>query len=104
MLRDELYSMIHVSRLKDENAAELLFGFRVGTVGRYHFAVLPGQGQRRFRRLERFTTRPVAAGAKMVVVLKAYIEHRVSLALSHAIEFTFVVVSETDVFHFSFSS
>ena len=44
MLRHELYSLIHVPRLKDENAAELFFGFGIGTVGRCHFAVLPGQG------------------------------------------------------------
>src|ERR1700730_16053940 len=44
MLRHELYSMIHVPRLKDENAAELFLGFRVGTVGGCHFAVLPRQG------------------------------------------------------------
>jgi hypothetical protein len=30
MLRHELYSMIHVPRLKDENAAELFLGFRIG--------------------------------------------------------------------------
>src|SRR5437660_12661620 len=41
MLADELYSMIHVPRLKDENAAELFFGFGIGAVGRCHLAVLP---------------------------------------------------------------
>lgn len=30
MLRHELYSMIHVPRLKDANAAELFLGFRIG--------------------------------------------------------------------------
>jgi hypothetical protein len=40
MLADELYSMIHVPRLKDENAAELFFGFGIGAVG-------PGGSQRR---------------------------------------------------------
>ena len=45
MLADELYSMIHVPRLKDENAAELFFGFGIGAAGRCHFAVLPLQGQ-----------------------------------------------------------
>ena len=33
--------MIHVPRLKDENAAELFFGFGIGTVCRCHLAVLP---------------------------------------------------------------
>jgi hypothetical protein len=37
----------------------------------------------------------------MVVVFKAGIEHGVSLALSHAIEFVFVVVAKTEVFHCS---
>src|ERR1700741_3376792 len=37
MLRNELYSMIHVPRLKDENAAELFLGFRIGTVHRRDF-------------------------------------------------------------------
>src|SRR5260370_29079892 len=40
-------------------------------------------------------------GAKMVVVFKARVEHCVSLGLSHAIKFAFVVVPQTDVFHCS---
>src|SRR5215472_3548083 len=56
MLADELYSMIHVPRLKDENAAGLFLGFRIGAVGRCHFAVLPRQGQGGFRTLKRFAT------------------------------------------------
>jgi hypothetical protein len=71
MLRHELYSMIHVPRLKDENAAELFLGFRLGTVSSCHFAVLPIQGQGGFLRLKRFSTSPVPVGAKMVVVFKA---------------------------------
>ena len=39
MLRHELYSMIHVPRLKDENAAELFLGFRIGTVRSCDFAL-----------------------------------------------------------------
>src|SRR5438874_11744579 len=101
MLADELYSMIHVPRLKDENAAELFLGFRIRTICHCHFAVLPGQGQGGLRPLKRFATGPVPAGAKMVVVCKACVEHGVSLALSQAIEFAFVVVPQTDVFHCS---
>src|SRR5262249_25437443 len=97
----ELNSMIHVPRLKDENAAELFLGFRIGTVGSRHFAVLPRQGQGSFRTLKRFAATPVAVGAKMVVVCKACIEHGVSLALSHAIESAFVVITKTEVFHCS---
>src|SRR5215472_9066338 len=44
MVRHELYSMIHVPRLKDENAAELFLGFRIGTVRSCDFAILPIQG------------------------------------------------------------
>src|SRR5262249_25331380 len=101
MLRHELYSMIHVPRLKDENAAELFLGFRIGTVRGCDFAVLPVQGQGGLRTLKRFSTSPVPVGAKMVVVIKACVEHGALFALSHAIEFAFVVVSETDVFHCS---
>src|SRR5271165_3917247 len=101
MLRHELYSLIHVPRLKDENAAELFLGFRIGTVRSCHFAVLPIQGQGGFRRLKRFSTSPMPVGAKMVVVFKACVEHRVLLALGHAFVFAFVVVSQTDVFHCS---
>jgi hypothetical protein len=36
--------MIEVSRLKDENAAELFPGFRIGTIGRRDLAVFPVQG------------------------------------------------------------
>jgi hypothetical protein len=41
MLRHELYSVIHVPRLKDKNSAELFLGFSIGAVGGRHFAVLP---------------------------------------------------------------
>jgi hypothetical protein len=41
----------------------------------------------------------VPAGAKMIVVFKANVEHGVLLALSHAIEFAFIEVSQTYVFH-----
>jgi hypothetical protein len=44
MLADELYSVIHVPRLKDENAAELFLRFRLGAVGGCHFGVLPLNG------------------------------------------------------------
>src|SRR5215813_13941096 len=99
MLRNELYSMIHVPRLEDENTAELFLGFRVGTVGGCHFAVLPVNGQRGFRRLERFSASPMPVGAKMVIVIKACVEHGVLFSRGHALEFAFVVVSETHVFH-----
>src|SRR5579884_1914010 len=101
MLCHELHSVAHVPRLKDENAAELFFGLGIGTVGRCHFAVLPTQGHGSLRRLQRFSTIPVSVGAKTVVVGKASVEHCVSLALIHAIEFGFIEVSETDVFHWS---
>src|SRR5260370_13157863 len=101
MLADELYSMIHVPRLKDENAAELFFGFGIGAVGRCHLAVLPIQGQGGLRPLKRFSTGPVPARAKMVVIFKPCIEHGVSLGLSHAVEFAFVVLASTHVFHCS---
>src|SRR2546425_4287936 len=99
MLRHELYSMINVPRLKDENAAELFFGFGIGAVGRCHLAVLPIQGQGGVQPLKRFSTGPVPAGAKMIVVFKACVEHGVFLAIRHAVKFAFVVVSQTDVFH-----
>src|SRR5215813_90850 len=99
MLRHELYSMIHVPRLKDEYAAELFLGFRIGAVRGCDFAVLPVQGQGGFRTLKRCATTPVPVGAKMVVVFKACVEHGAFFALSHAIEFAFVIVSETDVLH-----
>src|SRR5262245_15814673 len=101
MLADELYSMIHVPRFKDENAAELFLGFGIGTICRYHFAVLPGQCQGGLLPLKRFSTSPVAAGAKMFVVCQAIVEHGVPIALRQAIEFAFVVVAQTDVFHCS---
>src|SRR5215475_3920842 len=87
MLRHELYSMIHVPRLKDENAAKLFFGFGKGAVGRCHLAVLPIQGQGGLRPLKRFSTGPVPAGAKMVVIFKACIEHGVLFSRGHALEF-----------------
>src|SRR5690349_8349646 len=99
MPADELYSMIDVPRLENENAAALFLGFRIGTVCHYNFAVLPGQGPGGLRSLKRFSPGPVSAGAKMVVIFKTFVEHGVSLAITHAVEFVFVVIAQTDVFH-----
>jgi hypothetical protein len=63
--------MIHVPRLKDENAAELFLGFRIGTVRGCDFAVLPIQGHGSFRRLKRLSTSKMPVGAKMVGVFKS---------------------------------
>jgi hypothetical protein len=91
--------MIEVSCLKDLNAAKLFLGFRIGTVGRRDFAVFPVQRQRGLRGLKRYFGNKMSVGAKMVVIFKACIEHGVSLALSLAIEFVFVVVAKAEVFH-----
>src|SRR6266545_5785672 len=91
--------MIEVSRLKDENAAELFLGFRIGSVGRRDFAVFPIQGQRGLRRLKRYLGNQMSVGAQMVVVLKAFVERCVSLVLGHPFEFSWLDVSQTDVFH-----
>src|SRR5262249_31232969 len=90
MLADELYRMSHVPRLKDKDAAEVFLGFHVGTIGGCHFAVLPVHGQRGFRRLEGFSASPVTVGAKMVIVIKACVEHGVLFSRGHALEFAFV--------------
>jgi hypothetical protein len=63
------------------------------------FAVFPIDGQCGFGGLEGFADGPVALGAKMIVVGKAGVEHRVFLGLGHGVEFAFVVVAQTDVFH-----
>src|SRR5215213_11853387 len=91
--------MIEVSRLKDENATELFLGFRIGAVGRRDFAVFPIQGQRGLRRLKRYFGNKVFVGAQMVVVLKAFVEHCVSLVVSHPFEFSWLEVPQTEVFH-----
>src|SRR5579864_4014131 len=75
--------MIHVPRLKHANAAELLLGFRIGTVGRRHFAVPPIQGQRVFRRLRAGSSpRTRRTGHTTVLVMparsKAWATHHAS--------------------------
>src|ERR1700741_2422662 len=96
--------MIEVSRLEDENAAELFLCFRIGAVGCRDFAVFPVQGQRGLRRLKRYFDNKMSVGAQVVVVLKAFVEYCVSLVLSHAFELSRLDVSQTDVFHLYFSS
>src|SRR5713226_5548310 len=91
--------MIEVSRLKDLNAAKLFLGFRIGAVGRRDFAVFPVQGQRGLRRLKRYFGDKMSVGAQMVVVLKAFVERCMSLVLGHPFEFSWLEVSQTDVFH-----
>jgi hypothetical protein len=41
----------------------------------------------------------MSIGAQMVIVLKAFVEHCVSLVRSHPFEFPWLEVSQTDVFH-----
>src|SRR6185436_8003397 len=93
--------MIEVSRLKDLNAAELLLGFRIGAISRRDFAVFPVQGQRGLRRLKRYLGNKMSIGAQMVIVLKAFVEHCVSLVLGHPFECSWLDISQTDVFHCS---
>src|SRR5713226_1139445 len=93
--------MIEVSRLKDLNAANLFLGFRIGAIRRRDFAVCPVQGQRGLRRLKSYFGDKMSVGAQMVVVLKAFVERCVSLALGHLFEFSWLEVSQTDVFHCS---
>jgi hypothetical protein len=91
--------MIEVSRLKDLNAAKLFLGFRIGTVGGGDFAVFPVQGQRGLRRLKRYFGDKMSVGAKMVVVLKAIVERCLSVGVGHPFEFSWLEVSQADVFH-----
>src|SRR5580692_11223611 len=93
--------MIEVSRLKDLNAAELFLGFRIGAVGRRDFAVFPVQGHGGLRSLKRHFRDKMSVGAQMVVVLKTFVEHCVSLVLGHPFEGSWLDVSQTDVFHCS---
>src|SRR5579859_4202040 len=93
--------MIEVSRLKDLNAAKLFLGFRIRPIRRRDFAVLPVQRQRGLRRLKRYFTDKMSAGAQMIVVLKAFVERCVSLAFGHPFELSRLEVSQTDVFHCS---
>src|SRR6266542_4285031 len=101
MLRDKLNGMIEVSRLKDEKAGELFLGFRIGAVGGRDSAVFPVQGHGGLRRLKRYFGDKMSVGAQMVVVLKAFVEHCVSLVPGHPFEFSWLDVSQTDVFHCS---
>src|ERR1700723_1669748 len=93
--------MIEVSRLKDLNAAKLFLGFRIGAISRRDFAIFPVQGQRGLRRLKRYFGDKMSVGAQMVVVLKGFVERCVSLVLGHPFEFSWLEVSQTDVFHCS---
>ncbi|HET6844340.1 MAG TPA: hypothetical protein VFK06_22050 [Candidatus Angelobacter sp.] len=88
--------MIEVWRLKDLNAVELLLVFRIVAVSRRDFAVFPAQDQRGLRRLTRYVGDKMSVGAQMVVVLKAFVEHSVSLVLGDPFEFSWLDVSQTD--------
>src|SRR5713101_2899760 len=91
--------MIEISRLKDLNAAKLFLGFRIGAIRRRDFAVFPVQGQRGLRRLKRYFGDKMSVGTQMVVVLKAIVKRCLSLVLGHPFEFSWLDVSQTDVFH-----
>jgi hypothetical protein len=48
---------------------------------------------------KRYFGNKVSVGAQMVIVLKALVEHCVSLPLGHPFDFSWLDVSQTDVFH-----
>jgi hypothetical protein len=96
--------VIEVSRLKDLNAADQFLGFRIGPVGRRDFAVFPAQGHGGLRRLKRYFGNQVSVDAQMVIVLKAFVEHCVSLVLGHPFEFSWLDVSQNRCISFFFSS
>src|SRR5678815_2023565 len=93
--------MIEVSRFNNVNAAELFLGLRIGAISRCDFAVFPVQGHGGLRRLKRYFGNKMSVGAQMVVVLKAFVVHCVSLVLGHSFECSWLEVSQTDVFHCS---
>src|SRR5258707_15619771 len=93
--------MIEVSCLKDLNAAKLFLGFRIGAIRRRDLAVFPVQGQRGLRSLKRYFVDKMSVGAQMVIVLKAFVEHCLSLVLGHPFEFSWLDVSQAYVFHCS---
>src|SRR5213080_4422096 len=93
--------MIEVSRLKDLNPPNLFLGFCIGAISRRDFAVFPVQGQRGLRRLKRYFGDKMSVGSQMVVVLEAFVKRCVSLALGHSFEFSWLEVSQTDLFHWS---
>ena len=99
LLGDKLDGVIEVSRLKDLNAAKLFLGFRIGAIGGRDFAVFLVQGQRGLRRLKRHLGDKVSVGAQMIVVLKAGVDRCVSLVLGHPLKFSWLEVSQADVFH-----
>src|SRR5205807_6696748 len=84
---------------KDEKAGELFPSFRIGAVGRRDFAVFPIQGHGGLRRLKRYFGSNMSVGAQTAVILKAFVEHCVLLVLGHPFEFSWLDVSQTDVFH-----
>src|SRR4029078_13621465 len=93
--------MFDVSRVKDLNDAELFLGFRIGAVSRRDFAVFPVQGQRGLRGLQRYFGDKMSVSAQMVVVIKAFVKRCVSLVVGHPFEFSWLDVSQTDVFNCS---
>src|SRR5260370_32411914 len=50
-------------------------------------------------RLKSYFGDKMSVGAEMVVVLKAFVERCMSLVLGHPFEFSWLDVSQTDVFH-----
>src|SRR6476660_9841590 len=99
MLRDKLNGMIEVSRLEDEKSGELFLRFCIGAVGRRDCAVCPVQGHGGLRRLKRYFGSHMSVDAETVVILKAFVEHCVSLVLGHPFECSWRQVSQADVFH-----
>ena len=57
------------------------------------------RGLPHMRRPPRESNWQMSVGAQMVIVLKAFVEHCVMLVVSHAFDFSWLEVSQRDVFH-----
>jgi len=99
MFRDQVDGMIQVACLEDEDAAELLFGFRERAVGDDDTAMLVAQRHRGAGRLQPFTAREVTVCAELVVVGDAAVHHGLLFAFRDGSERVGINVTEADIFH-----
>ena len=91
--------MIQIARLKHREFGDLLFGLRVRTVSYRDFAVLQAHGFCGVGRLKSLANSKVPVGSRLIVIVKALVQHAVALAFRHVREHALLDLSQTDKFH-----
>src|SRR6516225_8634215 len=99
MLGNQLDSVLEVPGFQEENAAQLLLGLGVRSVGYDHLAIAVADGCSIPRPLKCFATQKMPPTAKLVIIRETPIQEGFAFAFGHAVPVGLIKESQTDEPH-----